>query len=466
MDRRQRQVALLVAGAFFMEMLDGTILATAAPSIARSFGVDSSEIGVTITAYLVTVAVLIPLGGWLCERWGAKRVFLIAIALFTVASALCAATTSVPLLTATRVLQGAGAAMMVPVGRLAVLRSVAKTDVIRAIAYLTWPGLLAPVLAPVIGGAIATYATWHWIFLVNVPLGVLGAVLAVRLMADPPRAERTPLDVPGLLYTMVAVGGLVVAAESVAGSEGAGVVTLAVLAVAIVSMVVAVWHLRRTAHPLLDLSVLKVRTFRLTQSSGAVYRMTIVGVPFLLPLMFQDAFGWTPVRAGAFVLFLFAGNLAIKPATTPLLMRFGFKPVLSASVAAGAAAMVAIAFLTPNTPPVWIAALLVVSGIARSVGFSAYASLTFADLDQAQLPKANTLAAALSTLAEGLGVALGALALRFSAPAEGVVGAGVGPYRFAFLALAAVLVLPLVDALLMRRDAGGSLREVPRKSPR
>ena len=456
MDRRQRNVALLVAGAFFMEMLDGTILATAAPSIARSFGVGSASIGITITAYLVTVAVLIPLSGWLADRWGARRVFMLAIAVFTIASALCAVTQTVWQLTAARVLQGCGAALMVPVGRLAVLRSIEKSDMIRAIAFLTWPALLAPVLAPLLGGLITTYASWHWIFLVNVPLGLAGFAVAWRIIPEPPRPPWRPLDWLGLVLSMIALGALVSGAESLA-ARGSGAVIAVELGAAAVVGVAAVLHLRRTEHPLLDLSVFRVRTFRLTQSTGAVYRMAIVGVPFLLPLLFQDGFGWSAVQAGSYVLFLFAGNVGIKPATTPMMLHFGFRPVLIGSIVLGAATMAAMAFVGPATPSWLLIVLLVVSGAARSSGFSAYNSLTFADVEPGLMPKANTLSATLQQLAEGLGVAVAALVLGLASTTTATADP-LMPYEIAFLALAVLMLAPLVDVLLLHRDAGSSVR--------
>src|SRR6195952_2574015 len=204
MDGRQRSIALLVAGTFFMENLDGTIVATAAPTMARSLGVTSADMGITITAYLLTLAVLIPLSGWVTQRWGVRRVFLSAIALFTLASLLCGLSTSLFELTVFRVLQGAGGAMMVPVGRLAVLRSTAKSDVIRAIALLTWPALAAPVIAPLLGGLFTTYLSWHWIFLVNVPLGVVAFVVALRLIRNVEQDLPPALDWAGLALTCTA----------------------------------------------------------------------------------------------------------------------------------------------------------------------------------------------------------------------------------------------------------------------
>src|SRR5664279_5476297 len=210
-----RGLALLVAGAFFMEILDGTVIAPAAPAIAADLGVPAVDINVAITAYLLTLAVLIPISGWMADRFGARRVFMAAIAIFTLASAGCALATSLPMLTSTRILQGVGGAMMVPVGRLVVLRTTAKAELIKAIAFLTWPALIAPVIAPAVGGVLSTYASWRWIFVINLPLGIAGLFLAARLVPDV-RAESKPrLDWRGLVLTALGVGALIVGIESI-----------------------------------------------------------------------------------------------------------------------------------------------------------------------------------------------------------------------------------------------------------
>ena len=324
-----RGLALLVAGAFFMEILDGTVIAPAAPLIAADLGIRAVDVNVAISGYLVTVAVLIPISGWAADRFGTRRVFATAIVLFTLASAGCALAPNLATLTVTRVLQGVGGALMVPVGRLAVLRATAKADLIKAIAYLTWPALLAPVLAPAIGGVLSEYASWRWIFVINVPLGIAGLLLVRRLVPDL-RAGDTPprLDRAGFVLVAVGIAALMVAVENV--GEGAIDVPLvaggAVLAAALLA--VAVIHLLRASAPLLDLRILRILSFRVTAAGGSVYRMVIVAIPFLLPLQFQLAFGWNAAQAGLVVIALFAGNVAIKPVTTPLMRRFGLRTVL------------------------------------------------------------------------------------------------------------------------------------------
>jgi EmrB/QacA subfamily drug resistance transporter len=459
-DRRQRSIALLVAGTYFMENLDGTIVSTAAPSMARSLHVSSGDIGITITAYLLTLAVLIPLSGWITQRWGVRRIFLSAIVVFTGASVLCAASTNVLELTGFRVLQGIGGAMMVPVGRLAVLRSTAKSDVIRAIALLTWPALAAPVIAPLLGGLFTTYLSWHWIFLVNLPLGVIAFAVAFRLIGNVQQDPPPALDWVGLALTCTAVAALVVLADVLAGQHVDWVpgVGLAVLAVALV--IAAVTHLRRIEHPLLQLNILLVTTFLISHRGGSFFRVTVNAVPFLLPLMFQDAFGWSPLKSGVMVLIVFIGNLAIKPTTTPLLMRFGFRAVMLGAAAGAAASMVGNGLLTAQTPLAVTGALLLFGGMARSIGFTAYNTLAFADIPPGDLPAANTLSSTVQQVAVGFGVAIGAVALRAGVPVGRWTGLElpVAPYRIAFFLLAALTLLPVVEALRAARSTGDALR--------
>lgn len=451
------RLALLVAATFFMEFLDGTALATALPAIGADFRVAPADVNVAMTAYLVAVAMGIPFSSWLAERFGPRRVFTSAILIFTLASLACALSQSLGALTAFRAVQGFGGAMMVPVGSLVVLRGTPKDELLKATAFLVWPGLLAPVLAPLVGGALTQYLSWHWIFLVNLPLGAAALVAAFRLVPSGGGNPGRRLDWPGLGLTTLGVAAVVVGLElfsegrPAAWAVGALVMGLAALAGAVAWM-------RRAVHPLFDFSVLRVRTFRATQTGGFVYRLTIQSVPFLLPLLFQDGFGWDPVHSGLLVAAVFVGNIGVKPATTPLIRRFGFKPVLVAAAAASAATFAGCAFVAPDAPEVLIALLLLASGAFRSIGFSAYMNVQYADVSQGQLPSANAIANTLVQLAAALGVAVGALLIRAGSallPAAGDRAASAAlPYRFAFAAIAVLMLASVLDSALLPRHAG------------
>ena len=451
-----RPLALLVAGTFFMENLDGTIIATAAPAIAGDLGVEPVDVNLAMTAYLVTIAVGIPVSGWLTDRFGGRRILVTAIAVFTVASLLCALSVNLPMLVGMRILQGVGGALMVPVGRLVVLRVTDKRDLLDAVAYLTWPALVAPVLAPALGGWVTTVASWHWIFLINLPLGVVALGVAARIVPALDGRAVPPLDWTGFVLCAATLAALLIGLELLGPQQVDGaLVAAAVLVGAVALAVVTGAWFRRAAHPLLRFNALQQQPFRVSNVGGGVYRMVISAVPFLLPLLFQVGFGWSPVRAGLLVLLLFLGNVAIKPATSPLIRRFGFRSVLIGSIVGGLAVLVGLALIHPGTPLPLTAGLLVLSGVFRSIGFSAYNSLQFADVDQSEMTDANTLASTLQQVAVGLGVALGAVVLRVVDLVAGPGALGpVLPYAIAFGVLAALMVHPLVEALVLQRAAG------------
>ncbi|OMB94018.1 MFS transporter [Mycobacterium sp. NS-7484] len=435
-------MALVVAGALFMEILDATIIAPTIPMIAASFGVAAIDVNVAISAYLVTVAVLIPATGWLADRFGTRRVFLGAIVVFTVASVGCALSASLPMLVLMRVLQGVGGAMMVPVGRLAVLRHSSKSDLVRAIALLTWPALTAPVLAPVLGGAIATLGSWRWIFAINIPIGLIGIAFALKYVHGGPQSQARSLDWPGMLLLGSGIAGALIALEHIRFSGTQWALVAGCGAAAVLLLGAALWRLLTAPAPLMQLRVLRVHTLRITVLAGSLYRMVITAVPFLLPLQFQLEFGWTPLAAGVMVAALFAGNLTIKPATTPLMRRFGIRGVLLVNGVASVGCFGLLAALRPGLPVVVMAVVLYLSGALRSIGFTAYNSLAFSDVDGDELTHANTLNASVQELAAGLGVAVAALLL-----------GQLTSYSWTYLVLGALLALTLIATVRLPHRA-------------
>jgi EmrB/QacA subfamily drug resistance transporter len=461
LDRQQRQAALLVAGCFFMEMLDATIVTTSAPKLAHALHVPVGSISVIITAYVVTLATLIPLSGWVSARWGARPTFLAAITVFTLASLGCSLAQNLPELVVMRVVQGAGGAMMVPVGRLVVLARSAKADLMRVTAYLVWPGLVAPVIAPLAGGLITTYATWHWLFLINVPLGAIALLLAFRLIHPPHQNRPAAFDGSGMVLTGAGLAGLTVTAAllsratpDVAADLGAGVPSVLLI-------VAAVRHLLRSERPLIDLRVLRNHTLRASLSGASIYFAVISSAPFLLPLLFEQVYGWSAVKAGAVVLFVFVGNIAVKPATTFLYRRFGFRAVLVVSTATQAATMIFVAFAPASLPTVGMALVLVVSGCARSVGVTGYSTLAFSEVDGEQMRNANTLFAMAQQIAGGFGIAVAAIALRIGHPLGRLLSShpgGQAPYTIAFLLVALLALIACFDAARLAPEAGDVLR--------
>ncbi len=452
--------ALLVAGAFFMEFLDGTVIATALPDMAKSFGLQAVDLNIGISAYLITLAVLIPASGWIADRFGARKVFTLALAIFTLASVLCGLATSVDQFVAMRVLQGMGGALMVPVGRLAVLRTTPKHLLITAIATLTWPALVAPIIGPPLGGFITSYANWRWIFFINVPLGLIAIVLALRIIPDISEETRRPFDTPGFIATSVAMVSLVCAMEMMGAQQVNTTLTLALVATGVVTLIYALRHFRRARWPMIRLDALQVPTFRVTMYGGSLFRASISAVPFLLPLLFQVGFGMDAFHSGLLVLAVFVGNLTIKPATTPLLRGLGFKKLLLINGALNVLALLACAFLTPQTP-VWVIMLvLYLGGVFRSIQFTAISTLAFADVPSPQMSYANTLFSTATQLAVGLGITLGAIGIRIGELCSEMLGLEALPgisFRLAFVAIALVCLLGMFDTLRLVKDAGSAV---------
>lgn len=459
-DRSFSAPALLVAGAFFMEFLDGTVIATALPDMAKDFGVTAVDLNIGISAYLITLAVLIPASGWIADRFGARKIFSLALAIFTLASVFCGLSTNVDVFVAMRILQGIGGALMVPVGRLAVLRTTPKHQLIKAIATLTWPALVAPIIGPPLGGFITSYASWHWIFFINVPLGLVAIALALRIIPDIREEERRPFDLSGFLATSVAMVSLVAAMELLGDRQPLGWQTLALLALGLGYMLFSLRHFRRAEWPMVRLDALEIPTFRVTMYGGSLFRSSISAVPFLLPLLFQVGFGMDPFHSGLLVLAVFVGNFTIKPLTTPLIRWLGFRRLLLINGALNVLSLLACAFLTPHTPVWLIFVILYLGGVFRSIQFTGISTLAFADVPSGQMSYANTLFSTASQLAVGLGITLGAIGIRIGEEFSEWLTLSHLPgisFRLSFIFIALICLVGMIDTLHLTKDAGSSV---------
>ena len=454
--------ALLVAGAFFMEFLDGTVIATALPDMARDFGVTAVELNIGISAYLITLAVLIPASGWIADRFGARAIFTLALAIFTLASVFCGLSTEVHIFVAMRILQGVGGALMVPVGRLAVLRTTPKHQLIKAIATLTWPALVAPIIGPPLGGFITRYASWHWIFFINVPLGLAAIILSLRIIPDIRETERRSFDLSGFITTSVAMVSLVTAMERLGDRQPQIWPTLALAALGFGCLLYSIRHFRRAAAPMVRLDALQVPTFRVTMYGGSLFRASISAVPFLLPLLFQVGFGMDPFHSGLLVLAVFVGNLTIKPATTPLIRWLGFRRLLLINGALNVCSLLACALLTPQTPVWAIMLILYLGGVFRSIQYTGVSTLAFADVPAAQMSDANTLFSTASQLAVGLGITLGAIGIRLGEQVGDWLHLTELPgisFRLSFVFIALICLVGMIDSLHLAKTAGSSVSE-------
>lgn len=454
-SRRNRRLVWLVAGAFFMELLDSTVITTALPQMAESFHTQPIHLSTGVSAYLLALAVFIPLSGWMADRFGSRQVFGGALLIFTFASVLCSLSTSLLSFTAARILQGLGGAMMVPVGRMAVLRTTPKERLVQAIAMLTWPALGAPVLGPPLGGFITTHWSWHWIFLLNVPFGLIGFALTLFLIDGEPGGRR-PFDLTGFLLSGLGCCALMYGCDLASQTPFDGLQVILSAALGGAALLAAVHHLKRTPHPLIELDALHIPTFLLTMRGGSLFRMAINSAPFLFPLMFQLAFGFDATRSGLLLLALFAGNLCMKTATTPLMRAWGFRTVLIANGILVALGFLLAMLLTPTTPTPLIMLVLFFTGLSRSMQFTALSTFSFCDVPQRAMSGASTLSSILVQMSSGLGVALAAIALRIASTAFPVEGHGlsVTAFRASFLAMATLSALGLIDLFALSPDAG------------
>jgi EmrB/QacA subfamily drug resistance transporter len=454
-----RLIAWVVAVTFFMENLDATVIATALPRMAADFQVSPVDMNLGITAYLLAVAIFIPLSGWVADRWGARPVFAAAIVTFTIASLLCAMSTSFEAFVASRLLQGVGGALMVPVGRLAVLRNTEKKDLVRMIAVITWPGLVAPILGPITGGLIVTHFSWPWIFYLNLPLGVLALIAALWLVPAGKEEQVRRFDWKGFVLLSGSCATLLGGLEWLGSHNGTELFAgTALLALGLLAGFAAVRHFRHYSSPLLALDTLSIQTFKVSILGGSLFRMAISALPFLLPLLFQVAFGLSPVDAGTLVLAVFAGNLAMKPFTTAIMQRWGFRRVLMVNGIIGVLSIGACALLTPTTPLSLVALLLFVGGLSRSMQFTCYNAIGFADIAKSRMSEASALFSLFFQLAMGVGVTMAALLLRFSMSLRGEdIHAQAYDFRVAFLGVAVLGLLGLIDAWRLPANAGESV---------
>ncbi|UDL89578.1 DHA2 family efflux MFS transporter permease subunit [Mesorhizobium sp. PAMC28654] len=459
-----RRVALIVAIAFFMQFLDSTIISTSLPQMGQSFGVPAVAMSIGITVYMLTMAVFVPLSGWLADRYGARNIFLVAIAMFTLASLACGFSQNLTEFVAARAVQGLGSALMTPVGRILVLRNASKSELLNATALITWPALFAPVIGPVLGGFITTYLSWHWNFFINIPLGLAGLALVARFIPGDREADPKPLDWPGFFLTSLGLALLLYGLERIAHPEDGILPTLLLIAGGIVIGWLAVRHLAVARHPLLDLSPFKVLTFAIsTLAAGTIFRVAINATPFLLPLLFQVGFGLSPVDAGMMILAYFLGNLGMKVVTTPTLRRFGFRSVMVVNGVIASASIMACGAVSPQTPQPLVLALLLIAGLSRSMQFTALNTLAFADIAAEQRSSAATLSSMLQQVAMLFGVAVAAAILNLSQIARAQPALDLVDFRIAFLVIGAIGLVTSFRFMVLPRHAGA---EVSGHSPR
>lgn len=440
-----------------MQSLDSTIVSTALPAMARSFGADPVHMSLALTSYLLSLAVFIPASGWMADRYGARTVFRAAIVVFTLGSLLCGRSETLPTLIGARILQGVGGAMMVPVGRLVLLRTVAKSELVGAMAWLSVPALIGPVIGPPLGGFIVTYLSWRWIFDINLPIGILGVALVTRYVTDVREPTYRSFDVLGLLLTATALSGLMFGLESLGRSLVSPQITLALISLGGLAAAAYVIHARRQPAPLLDLSLMRLPTFAVSVYAGFLFRIGVGAIPFLLPLMFQVGFGWSAASSGLVTFASSAGAIAMKPAARWALRRFGFRTVLIWNSVISAFFIAAYAIFRPGWPLPGVYAVLLAGGFFRSLQFTAYNTIAYAEIPQARMSAATSLYSTLQQLSLTLGVIIGAGCLAAASSLSDRVQPTPADFSWAFVCVAAFTLLAGPLSLRLPDDAGSEV---------
>jgi EmrB/QacA subfamily drug resistance transporter len=454
-------VPLVVACAMFMQNLDSTVIATALPTIARSLDESPLTLNVAITCYLLSLAVFIPISGWTADRFGARRVFSAAIVVFTLGSIGCGMANSLGALVAARIVQGMGGALMVPVGRLVLLRTVEKSDLVRAMSYVSVPALIGPVMGPPLGGFIVTYWSWRWIFFINIPIGVLGIVLVNLLVGDLKESGRRPFDFGGFALTGVGLASLAFGFENVGRGALPSILVAALLTVGAACTVLYVRHARRVAYPIIDLALFRIPTYAAASIGGFLFRMGLGALPFLLPLMLQVGFGLDALSSGLLTFASAAGAMTMKMTAARIIRALGFRIVLIGDAVISALFLFSYSLFRPDTPHLVIFLALLAGGFFRSLQMTSINTLSYADVPPAMLSRATSLTSMAQQLSQTVGVATGALLLQVVLALRGGDALTAADFYPAFVGVAMISLLSVPFFFKMSPDAGAEVSGRP-----
>lgn len=452
-----RLTAVIVACAFFMQNLDSTVIATALPTMARTFDIDPVRMNVALTAYLLSLTVFIPASGWIADRFGTRNVFRTAIIVFTLGSVWCGLSNSLPELVAARVVQGMGGAMMVPVGRLLLLRTAAKTEMVAAMAWLTMPALLGPVVGPPVGGFIVTYFDWRWTFYINIPIGIIGLIAVTAFIKDIREPPGAAFDLRGLLLSAVALACFMFGLETAGRGVVSQTVTYAMIGVGLGFAFLYFLHARRHPAPLLDFTLMRLPCFGVSFTAMMLFRTGIGAIPFLLPMMLQVGFGQSAVQSGLITFASSAGALVMKPAAQHALRLFGFRDTLIWNGVLSGIMLIACAAFRPTWPAAAIYLILLLGGFLRSLQFTAYNTLAYGDVPRPRMSAATSLYTAGQQLAATVGVTAGALSLEVARLFSGHADPTIGDFSAAFVVVGLMTLAAAPIAVLMPLNAGDDL---------
>jgi EmrB/QacA subfamily drug resistance transporter len=454
-------VPLIVACALFMENLDSTVISTALPAISVDLHEDPIALKLALTSYLLTLAVFIPISGWMADRFGPRTVFRLAIVVFTVGSALCGSATSLLDFVIYRIIQGMGGAMMTPVGRLVVVRLIPKHELVSALAWLVVPALIGPLIGPPVGGFITTYFSWRWIFWINIPIGILGIVLATKFIENVRVENPPPLDIHGFILSGIGLAGVAFGLTTIGQHFMPTSLSLALMFIGTLALGAYVIHARQTPFPILDLKLLSIPTFHASVVGGSLFRVGIGAMPFLLPLLFQIGFGMSPLQSGLLTFGGAIGAMTMRASVAFILRRFGIKRVLLINTLIATAFIAACALFQPTSSYWFILSILVIGGFFRALQFSSLNSLAYADLGTSDMSKATGFTSVAQQMSITAGVALAALALEGARYVKGDMMLTPGDFSWAFLVVSLISASSIFMLIPLPMDAGASLTAPP-----
>jgi len=445
MKNNEKPIALLMGLSLFMEMLDSTIVTTALPQIQNSLQITAANASLIISVYMIAVAIFIPLSGWLAKKYGNKTIWLLAIIMFTVSSVGSGLASNLTLMLSMRLLQGFSGALLVPIARLIVLENTPPQNLLKMISFVIWPALIAPAIAPFIGGVLSTYWSWRLIFMINVPIGMALFIIGNNVLQhDIKRTDKsTSFDWIGFALISLASASLLIALDIISSKKVLNMLSIVLLLIFISSTIGTVKHLIKATSPLFSIRALRFPSYKVSQFGGSIMWLTVGAIPYLSTIFFQNAFHWSAIKTGSFVLFIFVGNIAIKPFANNIIQKLGFKNTIIVSLFLIFITTIMIGTLTSQINQFYIIAILTLSGVGRSLALTAYNGMSLVEIPYDERNSANTLAAVSQNLSQGIGISLVTICFSVLNQYQSVLNA----YRSTYILLGIIIIVPIIEVL-------------------
>lgn len=444
------KVALLMASSLFMQFLDATIVTTALPYIGRSLNVPTNSLSLTVSIYFITMAIFIPLSGWIAKRIGKKNAWIIATSLFVISSIGDALAPSFIVLLISRFIQGFAGSLMTPTSRLIMLEKTPSNQLLRMANYLVWPALIAPAIAPILGGFFVKYLSWQWIFLINVPIGLIAILLGIKLIEADKHHNKEKFDILGFIEIAISSGFILIGSEMATYGQQYWLKAGMLVLIGSLTIFIAGHHLNKASHPLFNISALKISSFRIYQTGGSFLWLSVGALPYTLTVYLQTVFKWSALSTGYYVIFIFIGNIGIKPFTNIIIRHLKYKISLLIALFIVAISTSTLALIQINTFGPLIALIAFISGCGRSLALTCYNAVTFSEIPISQRNSANTLSSVLQTMAQGLGVSLITV---FVSALNNFIPQSLA-YKYGFIFLGLLMIYPITEVIVQPKNFG------------